>query len=45
MPPSILSSRMVVSGGVLFQEWHGEGVLLDLKTGVYVGLDEVGAGV
>jgi hypothetical protein len=38
-----LGSRVAVNDDVLFQDLHGEGVLLNLKTGVYLGLDVVGA--
>jgi Coenzyme PQQ synthesis protein D (PqqD) len=38
-----LSSRVKISEDVLFQELQGDAVLLDLKTGVYFGLDKVGA--
>ena len=37
-----LESRAHVSDDVLFQELQGQGVLLNLKTGVYFGLDQVG---
>ena len=37
-----LNSPIRVNEDVLFQELHGEGVLLNLKTGVYFGLDAVG---
>jgi hypothetical protein len=37
-----LSSRVRINDDVLFQELNGEGVLLNLKTGVYLGLDDVG---
>jgi coenzyme PQQ synthesis protein D (PqqD) len=37
-----LSSRVRVKDDVLFQELNGEGVLLNLKTGVYFGLDPIG---
>ena len=37
-----LESRIRINDDVLFQELHGEGVLLNLKTGVYFGLDPVG---
>ena len=37
-----LGSRIRVNDDVLFQELHGEAVLLNLKTGVYFGLDSVG---
>ena len=40
-----LHSRVSVNDDVLFQELDGEGVLLNLKTGVYFGLDSVGARV
>ncbi len=37
-----LDSSIRVSDDVLFEDLHGEGVLLNLKTGVYLGLDPVG---
>ena len=37
-----LATRVKLSDDVLFQELQGEAVLLDLKTGVYFGLDSVG---
>ena len=37
-----LASRVRVNDDVLFQELQGEAVLLNLKTGVYFGLDPVG---
>jgi hypothetical protein len=37
-----LTSRVKLSDDVLFQELQGDAVLLDLKTGVYFGLDRVG---
>jgi Coenzyme PQQ synthesis protein D (PqqD) len=37
-----LDSRVLVSNDVLFQELQGEAVLLNLKSGVYFGLDSVG---
>jgi hypothetical protein len=37
-----LASRVTLSGDVLFQELHGDAVLLDMRTGVYFGLDKVG---
>jgi hypothetical protein len=37
-----LASTLTVPEDVLYQELHGEGVLLNLKTGVYFGLDAVG---
>lgn len=43
--PPTLASRVTVSLDVLFQELHGEAVLLNLKTGVYFGLDPVGTRV
>jgi hypothetical protein len=35
-------SRVRINEDVLFQELQGEAVLLNLKTGVYFGLDTVG---
>jgi hypothetical protein len=40
-----LDSSIRVSDDVLFEDLHGEGVLLNLKTGVYLGLDPVGTRV
>lgn len=40
-----LDRRMIVPEGVLFQELDGEGVLLDLATETYYGLDDVGTRV
>jgi len=37
-----LSSRVKIQEDVLFQELQGEAVLLNLKTGVYLGLNSVG---
>ena len=37
-----LDNRVRVSGDVVFREIGGEAVLLDLATGVYFGLNEVG---
>ena len=37
-----LASRVKVNDDVLFQELQGEAVLLNLKSGVYFGLDPVG---
>ena len=37
-----LTSRVRVNDDVLFQELQGEAVLLNLKSGVYFGLDPVG---
>lgn len=42
-PP--LTSRIHINDDVLFQSLNGEGVLLNLKTGVYLGLDPVGTRV
>jgi hypothetical protein len=40
-----LGSRIHANSDVLFQDLQGEGVLLNLKTGVYFGLDQVGTRV
>ena len=40
-----LDSRVRINEDVLFQELNGEGVLLNLKSGVYFGLDQVGTRV
>src|SRR5438067_12724989 len=45
MPDLSIASRVKISDDVLFQELQGEAVLLDLKTGVYFGLDKVGTRV
>lgn len=37
-----LDSRVKLSPDVLFQELQGDAVLLDMKSGVYFGLDRVG---
>ena len=37
-----LDSRVQVNEDVLFQELQGEAVLLNLKSGIYFGLDPVG---
>ncbi len=37
-----LNSRLQIQDDVLFQELQGEAVLLNLKTGMYLGLDSVG---
>ena len=37
-----LSTRVCPADDVLFQEMQGEAVLLNLATGVYLGLDQVG---
>lgn len=38
----MLSQRIILSPEALFQEISGEGVILDLKSASYFGLDEVG---
>jgi hypothetical protein len=40
-----LQSRIKVTEDVLYQELQGQAVLLNLKTGVYFGLDPVGTRV
>jgi len=43
MPTEIrLTSRVQIQDDVLFQELQGEAVLLNLKTGMYLGLDRTG---
>ena len=43
MPAEIsLNSRVRIQEDVLFQELQGEAVLLNLKTGVYLGLNQIG---
>jgi len=43
MPLEIsLNSRVQIQDDILFQELQGEAVLLNLKTGVYLGLNPVG---
>jgi hypothetical protein len=43
MPTEInLNSQVRIQEDVLFQELQGEAVLLNLKTGVYLGLDQLG---
>jgi hypothetical protein len=42
MPETSLQSNVRLSQDVLFQELEGEAVLLNLKTGVYFGLDTTG---
>lgn len=37
-----IESRIKLSDEVLFQELEGDAVLLDMKSGVYFGLDRVG---
>ncbi|MBL0141403.1 MAG: PqqD family protein [Betaproteobacteria bacterium] len=41
-PAPTLASRVRVADDVLFQELQGEGVLLNLNSGMYFGLDAVG---
>jgi hypothetical protein len=38
----MLESRVQVNEDVLFQELQGESVLLNLKSGIYFGLDPIG---
>jgi hypothetical protein len=38
----MLSQRVILSPEAMFQEIGGEGVILDLKSDSYFGLDEVG---
>jgi len=45
MDRASLTSRLQPCDDVLFQDLSGEGVLLNLKTGVYFGLDPVGTHV
>src|SRR4051812_15119232 len=45
MPEVSIANRVKISDDVLFQELQGEAVLLELKTGVYFGLDKVGTRV
>ncbi len=40
-----ITSHVRIDDSVLFQELQGEAVLLNLKTGVYLGLDKVGVRV
>ena len=40
-----IESSVKLSNDVLFQELQGDAVLLDLKSGVYFGLDRVGTRV
>lgn len=42
MPDMPLSARVRASDDLVFRELDGESVLLNLATGVYFGLDEVG---
>lgn len=37
-----IASRIVVAEAAIFRELNGEAVLLNLDTGIYFGLDEVG---
>ena len=43
--PPTLATRVRVNDDTLFQDLQGEGVLLNLKNGVYFGLDPVGTRV
>ncbi len=36
------SQRVIISPDILFKDLHGESVILDLKSGKYYGLNEVG---
>lgn len=38
----MLPQRVILSSEAMFQEIGGEGVILDLKSSTYFGLDEVG---
>jgi len=40
--PASLPKSVTISPDVLFQELNGEAVLLDLKTELYYGLDDIG---
>ena len=40
-----LASRVKINHEVLFQELQGEAVLLNLRSGIYLGLDAVGTRV
>ena len=40
--PATLPQSVTISPDVLFQELNGEAVLLDLKTELYYGLDDIG---
>jgi len=42
---SLLASRIRINDDVLSQDLNGEVVLLNLKTGVYFGLDPIGSRV
>lgn len=43
MQPSLsLASHIMIADGVVFRDLQGEMVLLNLQTGVYFGLDQVG---
>ncbi len=42
MPEITIDTRVKLSPDVLFQELQGDAVLLDMKSGVYFGLDHVG---
>jgi hypothetical protein len=42
-PPLTLDETVTISAEAVFRELGGEGVLLDLASGMYFGLDETGA--
>jgi hypothetical protein len=44
-PTPSFDSQVRINDDVLFQELTGQGVLLNLKSGVYIGLDQVGTRV
>ncbi len=39
---AMLTQRVILSPEAMFQEIGGEGVILDLKSSTYFGLDEIG---
>lgn len=45
MAEGLAKARLEIPGHVLFRELDGEGVLLNLETGEYYGLDRVGTEV
>lgn len=45
MPDVTLSDRIVIPESVVFRDLGGETVVLNLETGLYFGLDEVGTEV
>jgi hypothetical protein len=45
MPDLTLSDRIVIPDSVVFRDLGGETVVLNLETGLYFGLDEVGTEV